>query len=103
MYRTALLALAATASVVVADDFKRTDGKGSCNVGDVKCCDIVKDYEEATGEEKDLIGLNDIVGQIGLECSQVPILGVALQDMCKVTPVEQNGLINLGCSPLTLI
>lgn len=36
MYKTALLTLAATASLVVADDFKRTDGKGSCNVGDVK-------------------------------------------------------------------
>ncbi|EIM21037.1 hypothetical protein WALSEDRAFT_69462 [Wallemia mellicola CBS 633.66] len=102
MYKTALLTLAATASLVVADDFKRTDGKGSCNVGDVK------DYEEATAEEKDLIGLNDVVGQLGIECSQIPIIGVALQDMCKVTPVccenvEQNGLINLGCSPLSLI
>ncbi|TIA93832.1 hypothetical protein E3P92_00695 [Wallemia ichthyophaga] len=123
MFNSALLALAATASLVVADDFKRTDGKGSCNVGDVKVCtgadfvlslannslvNIVKDYQEATGEEKDLIGLNDIVGQIGIECSQIPILGVALQDMCKVTPVccekvEQNGLINLGCSPLSVI
>lgn len=38
MFNSALLALAATASLVVADDFKRTDGKGSCNVGDVKVC-----------------------------------------------------------------
>lgn len=30
---------------------------------------------------------SDVVGQLGIECSQIPILGVALQDMCKVTPV----------------
>lgn len=33
------------------------------------------------------ISSSDVVGQLGIECSQIPIIGVALQDMCKVTPV----------------
>ncbi|TIB15557.1 hypothetical protein E3P92_01601 [Wallemia ichthyophaga] len=82
---------------------------GSCNTGSIQCCDLNKKAQSSTGKDDSLISTGDIASQVGVQCDQVPLLiGVALQDECKNTPVccegmESDGLIGLGCTPLPII
>ncbi|TIB27610.1 hypothetical protein E3P86_04075 [Wallemia ichthyophaga] len=75
---------------------------GSCNTGKVSCCDLNKKAQTSTGKDDSLISTGDIASQVGVQCDQVPLLiGVALQDECKNTPVccegmESDGLIGLA-------
>ncbi|TIB22777.1 hypothetical protein E3P86_04195, partial [Wallemia ichthyophaga] len=63
----------------------------------------------STGKNDALISTGDIASQVGVQCDQVPLLiGVAIEDECKNTPVcceglEEDGLVGLGCSPLPIV
>ncbi|EIM22055.1 hypothetical protein E3Q22_01361 [Wallemia mellicola] len=82
---------------------------GSCNTGKLSCCDTNKKVEKSTGEESGLLHTGDILDQVAIQCTQVPLLiGVAIEDECKNTPVccedtEQDGLVGIGCTPVPLI
>ncbi|TIA88569.1 hypothetical protein E3P99_02507 [Wallemia hederae] len=98
----ALLAL----SGLVASEW--TSKTGSCNTGTISCCNTSKDSQKSTGEQDSLLALGNILDQVSLQCLQIPILAIAIEDECKNTPVccdgvENDGLIGLSCSPLALI
>lgn len=92
------------------DPPKEEKSIGDCSQGNVQCCN-----QNIDGDEKKklvgLLGLNDVIGTIGLNCAQVPvnIIGgaVGVNNYCKSSPVccknvTQNGLINLGCTALPI-
>ena len=56
---------------------------GSCNTGQLSCCDTSKKVDESTGEESGLLHTGDILSQVALQCTQVPILAIAIEDECK--------------------
>ncbi|TIA87259.1 hypothetical protein E3P99_03293 [Wallemia hederae] len=75
---------------------------GSCNTGTISCCDLNKKAQSSTGKNDALISTGDIASQVGVQCDQVPLLiGVAIEDECKNTPVcceglEEDGLVGLA-------
>lgn len=85
--------------------------KGDCSQGHVQCCDQTINDSQKKKTLAGLLGVNDVIGQIGLNCAQLPINGVgasfAVSNTCKSSPVccknvTQNGLINFGCISLPL-
>nr|AHZ18303.1 hydrophobin 7 [Tricholoma vaccinum] len=81
---------------------------GQCNTGPVQCCNSV-----TTANHQDtsiLLGLLGLVLDpsilVGLQCSPLNVLGVG-GNSCSQQPVccennNYNGLIVIGCSPITL-
>ncbi|TIB27696.1 hypothetical protein E3P86_04033, partial [Wallemia ichthyophaga] len=71
--------------------------------------DLNKKAQSSTGKNDALISTGDIASQVGVQCDQVPLLiGVAIEDECKNTPVccedmESDGLVGVGCTPLSII
>ncbi|KAF8452326.1 hypothetical protein L210DRAFT_3384710, partial [Boletus edulis BED1] len=52
-----------------------------------------------------LLGLGDILGNIGLSCDPINVLGIGNGADCQeqavcCTDVTQNGFLNFGCSPV---
>ncbi|TIA91590.1 hypothetical protein E3P99_00995 [Wallemia hederae] len=82
---------------------------GSCNTGLVSCCDTNKDKQSSTGEESGLLHTGDVLDQVAVQCTQIPLLiGVAIEDECKNTPVccekaSDDGLLGIDCTPISLI
>lgn len=64
-----------------------TSKTGSCNTGEISCCNTSKDSEQSTGEQDSLLALGNILDQVSLQCLQIPILAIAIEDECKNTPV----------------
>lgn len=69
---------------------------GDCSVGAPKCCNQVINN---SGEKKTLaglLGLNDVIGNIGLNCANIPInavgAAVSASNFCKSSPVVSVGL-----------
>jgi len=88
-FSSALFALVAIATVSVAalPQFE-SSSQGSCSTGTAQCCSSVHDGEDAQSI-KSLLGLDDVVGQIGLSC-------VSLNRLFLKTKILQT-----GASPLT--
>ncbi|EGN99547.1 hypothetical protein SERLA73DRAFT_134819 [Serpula lacrymans var. lacrymans S7.3] len=104
---TLLFALMAIASPIV----ERTGSTvNQCNTGSISCCNSVQDSNStAVTGLLGLLGvsLEGIVGQVGLSCSPLSVIGVGGASSCNAEPVcctnnQFNGLINLGCSPINL-
>ncbi|TIA90407.1 hypothetical protein E3P99_01584 [Wallemia hederae] len=97
---------AALASVAVAEWTSKT---GSCNTGKISCCDLNKKAQKSTGEESGILHTGDVLDQVGVQCTQVPLLiGVAVEDECKNTPtccedVKEDGLVGVNCTPISLV
>ena len=51
-----------------------TSKTGSCNTGQISCCDTNKKAQKSTGEESGLLHTGDILDQVAIQCVQVPIL-----------------------------
>ncbi|TIB14503.1 hypothetical protein E3P92_01963 [Wallemia ichthyophaga] len=104
-------------SAVIASALARPSGGssvGSCNTGLTSCCDTTKEKQSSTGEEDGLLHTGDILDQVAIQCTQIPLLiGVALQGIwnlhvCKNTPVccekaSSDGLLGINCTPIPLI
>lgn len=58
----AILSVAAVASAAPQGD---APAAGSCSTGTAQCCSTVKDGQDAT-RAADLLGLQDLVGAVGL-------------------------------------
>lgn len=83
------------------------NNNGQCSVGEAKCCSQVITDEGKKKTLAGLLGFNNLVGDIGLNCQQIPVLGVSLQSICKATPVcctnvSQDGLVNVGCTSIPI-
>ncbi|KAI0657136.1 fungal hydrophobin-domain-containing protein [Cubamyces menziesii] len=82
----------------------------NCNTGPVQCCNTLEDTNSAAGAALlDLLHLNaqDIVGQIGLECNPIDVIGVGEGAHCAAQPVccqnnNVGGLASIGCVPVQL-
>ncbi|TRM65937.1 fungal hydrophobin-domain-containing protein [Schizophyllum amplum] len=106
-FSLALLALPALAAATAIP----TDGTGSCSTGPVQCCNKTTTVKDAASQGLlgGLLGINigDLTGLVGLQCSPITVIGVAgnscsAQAVC-CTNVSQNGLVNLGCTPVKLL
>ena len=50
---------------------------------------LSEEKEISTGKNDALISTGDIASQVGVQCDQIPaIIGVAIEDECKNTPVS---------------
>ncbi|EGO01041.1 hypothetical protein SERLA73DRAFT_105567 [Serpula lacrymans var. lacrymans S7.3] len=80
-----------------------------CNTGDLQCCNSVESASSAGASL--LLGLlgivlSDVTGLVGITCSPLSVIGIG-SSSCTAEPVccennSFNGLISLGCSPITL-
>ncbi|EOQ99294.1 Fruiting body protein SC3 [Wallemia ichthyophaga EXF-994] len=82
---------------------------GDCSTDSVKCCNQVKDASSIDTGTLGLLGIDELAGQVGLECDQIAaVVGVPISNQCKTTAAccsdqTQNGLANLGCVPISAI
>ncbi|KAM5542064.1 hypothetical protein V8D89_004374 [Ganoderma adspersum] len=85
----------------------------SCNTGSMQCCNHVEDSSSVSGSALlsalAEIGVNvqDVTGQIGLQCSPLSAVGVGGSSACSASPVccqnnNVGGLVSLGCVPISL-
>ncbi|KAM5542043.1 hypothetical protein V8D89_004353 [Ganoderma adspersum] len=85
----------------------------SCNTGSMQCCNHVEDSNSVSGSTllSALAGLGvnvqDITGQIGLQCSPLSVVGVGAGNGCSASPVccqnnNVGGLVSIGCVPISL-
>ncbi|PIL29302.1 hypothetical protein GSI_09353 [Ganoderma sinense ZZ0214-1] len=85
-------------------------GDGNCNTGDIQCCNSFEDSNSAAGLA--LLGtlgisVQNVVGQIGLQCNPVTVIGGQVTSQCSQRPVccqnnNVGGLISVGCVPVQL-
>ncbi|KAF8552303.1 fungal hydrophobin [Imleria badia] len=101
------------AFVAVARGVPTSTSNSQCNNGSLQCCNNMMSsttaQETGLGGLLGLLGLNlgSIVGDIGLECTPINVIGVGSGANCNqqaacCTGETQNGLINVGCSPINL-
>ncbi|KAH0830203.1 hydrophobin 2 [Lanmaoa asiatica] len=109
---SALLPVAALAAVVAAapSELEARTGSSQCNTGSMQCCATTTSASDPVAAA--LLGLlgivvGDITATVGLNCSPITVIGLGSGSTCTQQPVcctdvYQNGLINVGCSPLNL-
>ncbi|SOV01695.1 hydrophobin 3 [Ustilago sp. UG-2017a] len=83
------------------------NNNGQCSVGRAQCCSQIINDEGKKKTLAGLLGFNSIAGDIGLNCQQIPILGISAQSICKASPVcctnvVQDGLVNIGCTSIPI-
>ncbi|EAU90201.1 hypothetical protein CC1G_05739 [Coprinopsis cinerea okayama7 len=102
---TALLAITVS---VTANPIPNSEGV--CNTGPVQCCET---RFSAQSREANLLtsllglDLGGILGDIASGCSPLSVVGVGGGTRCSSAPVcctdnKFNGLINVGCVPVTV-
>ncbi|KIJ41342.1 hypothetical protein M422DRAFT_143871, partial [Sphaerobolus stellatus SS14] len=82
-----------------------------CNTGDAQCCNTVGAANTLPGATV-LLGLlgvvlSDVTAIVGLGCTPITAIGLGGGANCAQQPVcctnnNFNGLINIGCSPISL-
>ncbi|KAH0830205.1 hydrophobin 2 [Lanmaoa asiatica] len=109
---SALLPVAALAAVVAAapSQLEARTGSSQCNTGSMQCCTTTTTANDPVAAA--LLGLlgivvGDLTTTVGLTCTPLTIIGVGGGSTCTQQPVcctnvYQNGLIDVGCSPLNL-
>ncbi|KIJ28119.1 hypothetical protein M422DRAFT_270612 [Sphaerobolus stellatus SS14] len=85
-------------------------GVSQCNTGPSQCCNTVQ--SASTPGLASLLGLlgivvGDITAQVGFGCTPISVIGVGQGANCAQQPVcctgnNFNGLINVGCTPISL-
>ncbi|KIJ15992.1 fungal hydrophobin [Paxillus involutus ATCC 200175] len=82
--------------------------QAQCNTGPIQCCNQLF---TAGSETATLLGLGDVLagitGLVGTSCTPITVIGLGSGSDCMQQPVccngnTQNGLINIGCSPINL-
>ncbi|KIJ25109.1 hypothetical protein M422DRAFT_193852, partial [Sphaerobolus stellatus SS14] len=81
-----------------------------CTTGDAQCCNSVTTANDPSAAK--LLGLLGVVIQdvdvlVGLGCTPITIIGAGQGANCAQQPVcctdnSFNGLINVGCTPISL-
>ncbi|PPQ73658.1 hypothetical protein CVT24_007634 [Panaeolus cyanescens] len=95
----AFAALALSISSVSAVDY-------SCNTGNLTCCSEIQDvgsYDADIIAALVGVSVDDVTGQLGLQCNPITVIGVGTGGNCASTPVcceqnFQNQLIGLNCN-----
>ncbi|KAF9039293.1 fungal hydrophobin [Panaeolus papilionaceus] len=101
--KLAIVFLLATAVIATPID-------SSCNVGSVQCCNSMHtpgSYSESAIAA--LVGVNvqDITGQVGLQCNPITGIGAGTGANCASSPVcceknFSNQLVGVNCTPVTV-
>ncbi|KIM48805.1 hypothetical protein M413DRAFT_21124 [Hebeloma cylindrosporum] len=95
----------------------RNDPPAQCNTGKLACCDSthkVETHDDPVSLLLGLLGIDALLGELlGFGCSPISVVGVGgttcLQQTLCCTGNSYNGgpgassLINIGCSPITII
>ncbi|KAF8419610.1 fungal hydrophobin-domain-containing protein [Boletus edulis BED1] len=95
------------AFLAVARGVPTSTGNSECdNDGQLQCCQQVLNVRPTSDARlAGLLGLGDILGNIGLSCDPINVLGIGNGANCQeqavcCTDVTQNGFLNFGCSPV---
>ncbi|KAM5536354.1 hypothetical protein V8D89_009952 [Ganoderma adspersum] len=83
---------------------------GACNTGDIQCCNNFEDAHSPAGLALLSvlgIGVQDVTGQIGLQCNPVTVIGGQVTSSCSQQPVccqnnNVGGAVSIGCVPVQL-
>ncbi|KAF8136264.1 fungal hydrophobin [Boletus edulis] len=105
-----LLPLAALAAVAAAGPNVLKARTATCNSGSEYCCN--EKFDNVSTFEKDPLSLIGVLLGLGVnagvQCSPITIIG-ALSNGAQCTQqtaccenVHQNGLVNIGCSPIAV-
>ncbi|KIJ35372.1 hypothetical protein M422DRAFT_180785, partial [Sphaerobolus stellatus SS14] len=81
-----------------------------CLLGTASCCNTVQSASNsAVSSLLDLLGIvvQDVTALVGLGCTPITVIGAGQGANCAQQPVccsqtEFKGLINIGCSPISL-
>ncbi|KAI0764928.1 fungal hydrophobin [Fomes fomentarius] len=90
--RVAAFTVAALPLLAAATPLAARGGEGSCSTGPVQCCNSTE---------------KGIVGDIGLGCSPITVIGAGTGSACSSNAVccqnnNVGGLISIGCVPVIL-
>ncbi|KAI1790109.1 fungal hydrophobin [Ganoderma leucocontextum] len=85
-------------------------GGADCNTGDIQCCNSFEDANSTAGSALlAALGINvqDVTGQIGLQCNPVTVIGGQITSQCSQQPVccqnnNVGGAVSVGCIPVQL-
>ncbi|KIJ25107.1 hypothetical protein M422DRAFT_273964 [Sphaerobolus stellatus SS14] len=101
---------ALSAAILAAATPMPNEPISQCNTGDAQCCNSVTSASDPSTAA--LLGLLGIVLQsvdilIGTGCTPITVIGVGSGANCAQQPVcctdnNFNGLVNVGCSPISL-
>ncbi|OAA72342.1 Hydrophobin [Cordyceps fumosorosea ARSEF 2679] len=101
---TVFVSLLAVVSAVPTNGGHNTQEAQACH-GEVKCCDsATADKILTQGNLLPITGLNELLGK----CTKVNVLAVPIGSECKdqtvcCQNVQQNGFLNIACTPIQLI
>ncbi|KAI9567747.1 fungal hydrophobin-domain-containing protein [Boletus coccyginus] len=105
-------ALAGVANAAPAELEIEARQVSQCNTGSISCCDTT--YSSSSTFVYDLFGLLGLPppstsggSQVGVSCSPTTVGGTGTGSSCTQQPVcctgnSFNGVINVGCSPITI-
>jgi len=114
--KAALIAIASSALAAATQTISASPPKSTpepisqCNTGDAQCCDSATSATDpAAAGVLSLIGVvvQGVDVLVGLGCTPITVIGAGEGANCAQQPVccennNFNGLINIGCTPISL-
>ncbi|KAG2067107.1 hydrophobin-3 precursor [Suillus decipiens] len=103
-----ILSITSLAVLAIAKPLALRDSQ--CNTGNIQCCQStqpVDDYNKNATISGGIPIVVDILGDVGLGCSPISVIGSGDGANCLQQPVccsdnTYNGLINIGCTPINI-
>ncbi|KAL7285086.1 fungal hydrophobin [Trametes coccinea BRFM310] len=101
-------------TLAAANPLPDVGSPSQCNTGPVQCCDQLQDPTDVASQGLlSILNLNlqDVNGQLGLQCNPINVIGLGQGADCSAHPVccdntrQVNGidtLIGISCIPVSL-
>ncbi|RXW19634.1 hypothetical protein EST38_g6219 [Candolleomyces aberdarensis] len=100
------IALALAIPMVAATPAPLTARTDICNTGSLQCCNMAKDGSPTANAMGALLGVAVPVGGfLAMNCNPISVVGALGVYPLAESPssvLAQNGLVNVGCSPIAL-
>ncbi|KAG1762816.1 fungal hydrophobin [Suillus occidentalis] len=105
-----ILSITSLAVLALATPLALRASNGQCDTGNIQCCQSTQPVD-AYNNNATMYGeipiLIDILGDVGLGCSPISVIGTGNGANCLQQPVccsneSYSGLINIGCTPINL-
>ncbi|KAG2342765.1 hydrophobin-3 precursor [Suillus weaverae] len=105
-----ILSITSLAVLAIATPLALRDSSGQCNTGTIQCCQStqpVDEYNKNATMSGEIPIFVDILGDVGLGCSPISVIGTGDGANCLQQPVccsneTYNGLVNIGCTPINI-
>ncbi|KAG2106831.1 fungal hydrophobin [Suillus cothurnatus] len=102
-----ILSITSLAILAIATPLALRDSSGQCNTGTIQCCQSTQPYNNNATMNGGIPIFADVLGDIGLGCSPISVIGTGDGANCLQQPVccsdeSYNGLVNIGCTPINL-